>query len=30
MTEERQKILEKVVEKTLKENKVVFERLNEI
>lgn len=30
MTKERQEILEKVVDKLLKENKVIFERLNEI
>ena len=30
MTEDRKKILEKVVEKLLKENKVIFERLDEI
>lgn len=30
MTEERRQILEKVVDKALKENKAVFERLNEI
>lgn len=30
MTKERQEILDKVVAKTLKENKIIFERLNEI
>lgn len=30
MTKERQQILEKVVEKALKDNKAVFDRLNEI
>lgn len=30
MTDERREMLEKVVEKALKDNKAVFERLNEI
>jgi len=30
MTKERKEILEKLVEKTLKENKAVFNRLNDI
>ncbi len=30
MTKERQEILDKVVDKLLKENKVIFERLDEI
>lgn len=30
MTKERQEILEKVVEKAFKDNKAVFERLDEI
>jgi len=30
MTKERKEILEKIVEKTLKENKAVFNRLNDI
>ncbi len=30
MTDERKKMLENVVEKTLKKNKAIFERLDEI
>ena len=30
MTKERQEILDKTVEKLLKENKIIFERLDEI
>ena len=30
MTDERRKILEEVVEKTLKKNKAIFDRLREI